>query len=40
LIVRNRERNVLEIVDSRSTDEYGFFQGVASGKQARTRCLP
>jgi hypothetical protein len=27
LIVWNRERNVLEVVDSRATDEYGIFQG-------------
>ena len=32
LIVRNRERDVLEIVDSRATDEYGFFQGMCFGR--------
>ena len=33
-IVRNRERNVLQIVDSRSTDEYGFFQGMFRERRA------
>ena len=33
-IVRNRERDVLEVVDSRSTDEYGFFQGMFRERRA------
>jgi len=40
LIVRKRERDIFQIVDARSTDEYGFFQGVASGKRGPVRRLP
>jgi hypothetical protein len=28
LIVWNGERDILEVVDSRATDEYGIFQGI------------
>ena len=35
LVVRNRERDVLEVVDSRATDEDGIFQGFWGSGTAR-----